>query len=77
MAGALFSILIPTNKHEIHLSQCVTCDCSTKNKRHNNKKPSYDDTIHEDKGPTTNSTIITMEKVSTYVRRPKEYYDIC
>lgn len=67
MAGALFNILIPTNQHEIHLSQCITCDCSTKTKRHNNKKTTYDDTIYDDKRPDISSPIITMEKVSTYL----------
>lgn len=35
MAGAFFNILIPTKHHEVHLSQRVTCDCSTKTKHPN------------------------------------------
>lgn len=60
MAGAFFNILIPTKQHEIHLSQNITCDCST-NIKHL-KKQSGDNTCYEKKANTYSS--ITMEKVS-------------
>lgn len=63
MAGALFNILIPTEQHEIHLSQHVTCDCSTTHKYPNSKKQSNDN-IHIQKSLRFTLSI-SMEKVST------------
>ncbi|XP_050526386.1 uncharacterized protein LOC126897051 isoform X3 [Daktulosphaira vitifoliae] len=38
MAGAFFNILIPTERHEIHLTQNSFCDCSSRNKHTINRK---------------------------------------
>ncbi|XP_050433955.1 uncharacterized protein LOC126841479 isoform X3 [Adelges cooleyi] len=42
MAGVLFNILIPTERHETHLTLDAICDCSSKNKHSfNTKRPTY------------------------------------
>jgi len=56
MAGALFNILIPTEQHEVHLSQHAICNCSTTTKHLNN----------DGKIPNTTHFPISMKKVSTY-----------
>jgi len=56
MAGALFNILIPIEQHEVHLSQCTTCDCLTNNQHPNN----------DEKTPNPPHLTMSMEKVSTY-----------
>ncbi|VVC39852.1 Protein of unknown function DUF389 [Cinara cedri] len=59
MSGALFNILIPTEHHEIHLSQNITCDCSN---LHVDCKKQSNDNIINNKRNTNFHLWINMKK---------------
>lgn len=67
MAGAFFNILIPTERHEIHLAQNIFCDCSSRNKHTANRKQL--NTLENENGQMPNllHTPLSMEKVSLKV----------
>lgn len=67
MAGALFNILIPTEYHEMHLSQHILCDCSKQIPKHHSYTNQSDVNIYDD-GRPNNNLLISMEKVSSVSR---------
>lgn len=61
MVGALFYVSIPTEKHEIHISQHIMCNCSTKTKYSSIKKKNY--CLSAEEKPRFHFPV-SMEKVS-------------
>lgn len=64
MAGVLFNILIPTERHETHLTLDAICDCSSKNKHSfNTKRPTYSENGNGKSSEMLHQQV-SMEKVS-------------